>query len=284
MDKLVRVWTLSGKEEWVLVHVEIQTNRETDFAERMYVYNNRIYDKYRKYVASLAVLADDSPNWRPNCFEYTIWGCHILLEFPTVKLIDWQPKIDEIGASENIFGGVTAAHIRMLETRNDIPGRLRWKVAITQELYELGYERERVEHLFRFIDWLMLLPKDINQQYYNVMATYEESVRRPFVSIFEEMGMKRGMEKGMKKGMEEGIEKGMERGIAEGKQEGMKEGVRKSIIEAIQTMHGPVSQILQKQIESISETDQLRSLFRDVLKAESLDHITTIVASAAKDN
>ena len=39
VDKLVKVWLTEGQEQWVLVHVEVQTSEEADFAKRMYVYN-----------------------------------------------------------------------------------------------------------------------------------------------------------------------------------------------------------------------------------------------------
>ncbi len=51
-DKLVRVHTLDGSPLMVLIHVEVQGSHETDFSERMYVYNYRIYDKYRCPVVS----------------------------------------------------------------------------------------------------------------------------------------------------------------------------------------------------------------------------------------
>ncbi|MFZ1241608.1 MAG: cytosolic protein, partial [Anaerolineae bacterium] len=39
VDKLVKVYRLGGKEIWVMVHVEVQSQAEADFAERMYIYN-----------------------------------------------------------------------------------------------------------------------------------------------------------------------------------------------------------------------------------------------------
>jgi hypothetical protein len=47
-DKLVKVWRLDGEETWVLVHIEVQSQVQSVFAERMYVYNNRIFDRYRR--------------------------------------------------------------------------------------------------------------------------------------------------------------------------------------------------------------------------------------------
>ena len=61
VDKLVKVWTTDGAECWVLIHVEVQTTRDAEFPRRMYVYNYRVFDRYNRPVASLAVLADDDP-------------------------------------------------------------------------------------------------------------------------------------------------------------------------------------------------------------------------------
>ncbi|HEV3444913.1 MAG TPA: Rpn family recombination-promoting nuclease/putative transposase [Gemmataceae bacterium] len=74
-DKLFKVWLKNGEEAWVLVHIELQNQPEGEFAERMYVYNYRIYDRYRRKVASLAVLGDEQANWRPAEFSYDLWGC-----------------------------------------------------------------------------------------------------------------------------------------------------------------------------------------------------------------
>lgn len=64
-DKLVKVWRHGGDEAWVLMHIEIQSQGETGFAERMYGYNHRLFDRYHRQVASLAVLGDESKTWRP---------------------------------------------------------------------------------------------------------------------------------------------------------------------------------------------------------------------------
>ncbi len=57
-DKLVKLRRRDGGEAWVLAHVEIQGQEKSDFAERMFVYNYRIFDRYHKPAGSFAVLAD----------------------------------------------------------------------------------------------------------------------------------------------------------------------------------------------------------------------------------
>ena len=46
VDKLVKVYLRNGAELWVLVHVEVQMQPESEFAERMFVYNYRIRDRF----------------------------------------------------------------------------------------------------------------------------------------------------------------------------------------------------------------------------------------------
>ncbi|HET6884051.1 MAG TPA: hypothetical protein VFI31_28110, partial [Pirellulales bacterium] len=36
VDKLVQVWRASGEDEWVLVHIEVQSQQEAGFGERMF--------------------------------------------------------------------------------------------------------------------------------------------------------------------------------------------------------------------------------------------------------
>jgi hypothetical protein len=52
VDHLVKVWLNSGQEQWVLVHVEVQTSRDPGFARRMYTYNYRLFDRYNREVVT----------------------------------------------------------------------------------------------------------------------------------------------------------------------------------------------------------------------------------------
>ncbi|MBZ8181987.1 cytosolic protein, partial [Oscillatoria salina IIICB1] len=37
VDKLAKVYLLEGTEAWVLIHVEVQSQRESEFSQRMFV-------------------------------------------------------------------------------------------------------------------------------------------------------------------------------------------------------------------------------------------------------
>jgi hypothetical protein len=61
----MKVRKKSGEDTWVLVHAEIQGHKDNSFADRLFVYNYRVFELYKKTVVSLAILADDNVNWRP---------------------------------------------------------------------------------------------------------------------------------------------------------------------------------------------------------------------------
>jgi hypothetical protein len=127
VDKLVKVWRHNGAETWVLIHIEVQTRRQRGFGRRMFVYNSRIADRYNREVVSVAVLADDDPGWRPDRYEWELWGCEKRLVFPTVKLLDYAEREAELEESRNPFAKVVLAHLKALETRRDPEGRRTWK-------------------------------------------------------------------------------------------------------------------------------------------------------------
>ena len=151
VDKLARVWRQDGAEAWVLIHVEVQSQEDTTFAERMYVYNYRLYDRYRRRVVSLAVLGDERANWRPARFGYELWGCEVGLRFPTVKLLDYRARWTELEASRNPFAVVVMAHLKALETQADPAARKTAKWQLLRRLYERGDGRADILNLFRFI-------------------------------------------------------------------------------------------------------------------------------------
>ena len=193
-DKLVKVWKLSGEETWVLIHIEIQSQEEGQFGERMFVYYYRLRDKYDLPIASLAILGDERDTWRPQPFESELWGCEVSFRFPIIKLLDYLPRWAELEASQNPFAIVVMAHLKTKETRNDAVARREWKFKLTRMLYERGYERQDILNLFRFIDWILELPEDLKRSFRDELEAYEREQQMPYVTSIERMGIEQGKE------------------------------------------------------------------------------------------
>lgn len=244
-DRLVKVWRLSGEECWVLIHIEVQQNRDANFAERMYVYNYRIRDRYDHSVVSLAVLTDDSKTWRPQLFESQLWGCRVNFQFPIVKLIDYNQDWPRLEESLNPFSTIAMAHLKAIETRHNDSLRQDWKFRLSRRLYEKGYERQDILNLFRFIDWIILLPQELETDFRNAFANYEREKDMPYITSIERMA----------------------------KQEGLKEGLREGLLNGIQLnlnfKFGEEGKDLFSEISEIKDVETLKMLQAEILQATS---------------
>ena len=197
VDKLVRVYRKNGHEEWVLAHIEVQGQPDIDFPKRMYTYNYRIFDRFDRKVASLAILADESPTWKPDHYSYELWGSKAGLWFPSVKLLEYKGKWEELEESTNPFASVVMAHLKAVETAGDNEKRYRWKVYLIKRLYRLGYEKQDVIQLFDFIDWVMALPEELEEELWAEVQKIEEERKMEYVSSVERIGIRKGMQQGM---------------------------------------------------------------------------------------
>ena len=197
VDKLVKVWTKDGAECWVLIHVEVQTARDAEFPRRMYVYNYRVFDRYNRPVASLAVLADDDPGWRPTDFRNSLFGCEAGIRFPAVKLLDFAAHEAMLEASVNPFAQVVLAHLKARQTHGDPAGRHAWKLRLVRGLYERGFSPKDVRELFRLIDWMMELPQPLDNLFWQDVDKIQEERRMPFITSIERSGHRRGLRMGI---------------------------------------------------------------------------------------
>ena len=157
VDKLVKVRLLDGRDEWVLVHVEVQAQRDQRFTERMWVYYYRIWDRFTEQVISLAVLADDQKDWCPSTYHRELGGCGLEFWFPVFKVIDCPDPEEEYERTGNLFALLVAAHRVGLATRKDPEKRSEGRFRVVRHLYRQGLERAQVLALFRLISWLTLL-------------------------------------------------------------------------------------------------------------------------------
>ena len=202
-DKLVKVWTLAGLERWVLIHVEVQGQKEADFDERMYVYNYRLFDRYQVDVVSLAVLADPSPDFQAGAYRRDYWGCNLRFSFPAVKLLKLGEDWATLEASDNPFALVVMAHI-MAQRNREGGKRLDAKIQLTRLMYRRGYNKDRILTLFRVIDWLLYLPSELALAFEQALLTIEDEEKMAYITSIERLGMERGMQQGMQQGMRQG--------------------------------------------------------------------------------
>jgi len=56
------------------------------------------------------------------------------------------------------------------------------KLALIRRLYERGYERQAILDLFRFIDWVLELPEDLEAHFQVELAKFEAERNMPYIT------------------------------------------------------------------------------------------------------
>lgn len=205
VDKLVKVWRTNGQDEWVLVHIEVQSQPDTDFARRMYVYNYRLFDRYNRRVASFAILGDDRASWRPRRFGYELWGTKAGMEFATAKLLDYAADEPVLEASPNLFAVVVLAHLKTLEYARDDEARRATEVRLVKGLFDRGFSAGQIRQLYRLIEGLMELPATLSDLAWVEIRDFAKEKDMPFLTGAERYGRKEAA-KHLLAGIEVGLE------------------------------------------------------------------------------
>jgi Domain of unknown function (DUF4351) len=191
-DQLVKVRRLGGADLFLLLHLEVQARKDESFAERMLIYAIRIYDRFGQFATSLAILCDGDENWRPQDCGLESPGSSLAFQFSMVKLLDYQSRMAELQASRNLFSVVVMTHLRTRETDKDLQRRKEWKFSLMRGLYEAGYNREEILKLYRFLDWIMILPEELNRSFWDELQAYEEGKKMTYVTSVERIGRENG--------------------------------------------------------------------------------------------
>jgi len=86
VDKLVKLYTTEGNDEWILVHLEVQHQYQKNFSKRMYGYYNRLYDRYHKPITAYAIFTEPNLIKRDNVYQTTCGRTALKYTFNTYKV------------------------------------------------------------------------------------------------------------------------------------------------------------------------------------------------------
>lgn len=249
-DKLMKVHLKNGEDQWILIHVEVQGSAEENFAERMFQYFYRIFDKYQKKIFAIAIFTDASQTFKPATYEYQFHGTYLNYTFNTYKLLDQDEE--KLLQSDNPFSYAVLAGIYRLKSKKDVQKRFGFK----RQLFELllrdkgGNAHAHANELLIFVDYLLELPEEMT-------ATLQENIKHKVRK--EDMNMEKTnwpdpptlkpfIDEGRKRGRAEGIKEGIKEGIREGRKEAMLHIVKAMLQEGY-----PAKEIIK--LSGISETE-----------------------------
>ncbi len=275
VDYLVKVWLRSGDEYWVLIHIEIQSQPDPIFAERITIYFCRLLLEYNRPVALLAVLGDDNPHWRPTGYTRDLWGTSMALQFPMVKLLDYREREDELRESRNPIALLVRAHLATLETRHDAPRRKAAKLALFRDLLRAGYGRADIINLLELVDWFLRLPEPLDTELTTDLQQEFGAESMTYITSWERIGEQRGREQGLQQGLKQGLEQGL--------QQGLEQGLRDGLALALDLKFGAAGTALLPELARIADVAVLRAVLNAIKTAPDVAAVRAVYAASLPD-
>ena len=265
VDKLAKLWLHDGREHRILLHLELQAQQRVAYEEHVFEYNVLARLFYKLPVASVAILADANPQWRPSAYRTELLGCRHTFEFPTAKLLDIARDEAALLANPNPFAIVILAQVRSMQSAKDVPTTYQWKKRLVQMGYDRGYSETTIVDLFTFIDWVMVLPEALELQFEEELTEFEKERSMEYITSIE----RRGISKGLNQGLQQGLNQGLQQGQA---------GV---ILRQLNRRLGQVDSYLETTIRALG-TPALESLAEALLDFHSLSDLTLWLENHSK--
>ena len=119
-------------------------------------------------------------------------------------------------------------------------------------LYDRKWERQKVIDLYHVIDWMMKLPKELEQQLWQEITEIEESTKMQYVSSVERIGI--------------------EKGVIQGREEGRGEAEIEMLSLMLKHRFGDLSDATVDRLKHSSE-DQLKKWLISAISAPTLDAV-----------
>jgi hypothetical protein len=202
VDMLVKVFSITGNEKYVLLHIEIQAQSDPYFGKRMFQYFYRIYDRYDIPVTALAIFTGGKPTNKCSVFDYHFLDTCLQYKYKAFHILDYSEQ--ELLAMDNPFSLIVLAAQKVLAA-DKIP-----EVELAEQRLMLAriminskkYNRDRIRRFLYFLKTFIYIDNaELNSKFDQQIALLTNNVNT--MGIIETIQMLT---------LEEGIEKGLEQG------------------------------------------------------------------------
>jgi len=243
MDLVVSVKTISGEEEFILLHTEFESSRpKKDFPERMFKYLCQLYMRYGKPVIPIVVFSDDA-KWRKpvsdtflikfNDIEYVRFFYH---QFK-LKHLNWKSYID----SNNPL--IYALMAKMDYDKSDI---VRLKTDFLRLVLQSEKNEARRQVLVEFIENYVILKEDELEKFTAIVESRQELKEiKKMVTVYEQ--------------------KGRIEGRVQGQVEGSITTAQSDVIEVLEVKFGNVPYPIKEKILYCDDLQKLRQAHRNAI-------------------
>jgi hypothetical protein len=248
---------LKGEPGIILLHVENQASVEKEFAERMFIYFSRLYQKHRCRILPIAVFSYSQKRDEPDNFK---------LEFPFMQVLDFK---------------FLTLELKKHKWRNYIKSNNPVAAAL---LSKMDYQKkERVQVKLEFLRMLVRMELDPARmtllagffETYLSLSEAEEKQLEEEVGKIDEKEAERMMElttSWQEKGRKEGRVEGKAEGKTEGRKEGIVEGQANILVRQLKKKFNSMSAKMENQVRSLS-AEKLQELAEAIFELETLEDV-----------
>jgi predicted transposase/invertase (TIGR01784 family) len=201
-DKLVKVFTKQGREQWILVHIEVQGYQDAQFAQRMFTYFYRILDRYEQQVMALAILTDNNAQYHPQQYLYQYEHTKCSYEFPSFKVL--QKTERSLQVPHNPFSVVMLAAKKALYKKNLTDAQqLIWKKSLVEALKDAHYSDDKIRRILHFIRYYVKFNEEESLQTLNknIQTTFKHrknmGIEEAILQAVREEAVEEGIHKGV---------------------------------------------------------------------------------------
>jgi predicted transposase/invertase (TIGR01784 family) len=199
VDKLVKVFTKGGSEEWVLVHVEVQGYNDPEFAKRMFTYFYRILDKFGKPITCVALFTGSEKAAVVQQYDYSFLGTENHFRYNVYNVI--EQDINSLEKNENPFAMVVQTVLIALQ-KNKLGEMevLRLYKNIARRLLQRNISPVKTRAIMNFLKYYVNFENKQN------IINFEEEIKaltnNNFTMGIEELLLERAEMRGVEKGVE----------------------------------------------------------------------------------
>ena len=230
VDTLVELQLKSGKNQWVLLHIEIQGKGGQDISYRMILYCCLIFAHYRRMPVALAILTDKRPSSEtPGQFEFSEYGTKLLYKYNLFEVYDQSDE--ELLNSDNPFDSFIYAAKKYSDYMSDDAQnvKLEYLLKITRSLYERGLNEQDRAKIIIFVSRLINLGDEkLRKEFFEELKKMEGKEMSE-MNWIQEYFYNEVRDKVRNEGRNEGIAVGEARGEKRGEKRGEERAVNAAI-------------------------------------------------------
>ena len=156
VDSLIRIWLKDGREEWVLLHIEIQGRGGEMISRRMFRYSCMIFLRYGRHPVAMAVLTAKRPKKEgdPAVYHAEMFGTVTEYRYHTLKTYDYQDE--ELLASDSPVHLFIYAVKMAVKYRKSNDVKLEYMLKVARLLKARGWDKGKMRVFFRYLEFLLI--------------------------------------------------------------------------------------------------------------------------------